>query len=79
MTFPFECRSCNGREGSLILDLGVQPLANNLLLPEDLSKALSLIPAAACALAIHAGSCKLWIWCRRSIILENLYFSHSRI
>src|SRR5438105_14330030 len=38
MSLSFECRSCGSREGALILDLGVQPLANNLLRPEDLSK-----------------------------------------
>ena len=38
MTLDFTCRSCSAETGSLILDLGVQPLANNLLLPEDLSK-----------------------------------------
>jgi SAM-dependent methyltransferase len=38
MTPNFTCRSCSAETGSLILDLGIQPLANNLLLPEDLSK-----------------------------------------
>ena len=38
MSFSFECRSCGGRSGSLVLDLGIQPLANNLLRPEDLGK-----------------------------------------
>lgn len=38
MNIPFKCRSCHSTEGSLVLDLGVQPLANNLLRPEDLSK-----------------------------------------
>ena len=38
MSFQFTCRSCNNPNGSLILDLGVQPLANNLLQPADLSK-----------------------------------------
>jgi SAM-dependent methyltransferase len=33
-----QCRSCGSPEGRLILDLGVQPLANNLLRPEDLMK-----------------------------------------
>jgi SAM-dependent methyltransferase len=37
-TDPFRCRSCDSTKGKLILDLGVQPLANNLLRPEDLSK-----------------------------------------
>ncbi len=38
MTAGFECRSCGGKHGQLILDLGHQPLANNLLRPEDLDK-----------------------------------------
>jgi SAM-dependent methyltransferase len=38
MTARFECRSCGGKRGQLILDLGRQPLANNLLRPEDLDK-----------------------------------------
>jgi SAM-dependent methyltransferase len=38
MKVPFECRSCGGKDGELVLDLGVQPLANNLLRPEDLAK-----------------------------------------
>src|SRR5689334_24433727 len=35
---PFRCRSCDSTNGHLVLDLGLQPLANNLLRPEDLSK-----------------------------------------
>jgi SAM-dependent methyltransferase len=38
MTPQFQCRSCGDTRGELILDLGLQPLANNLLRPEDLSK-----------------------------------------
>ncbi len=38
MNFSFQCRSCGGSHGALILDLGLQPLANNLLRPEDLAK-----------------------------------------
>lgn len=34
----FQCRSCSSRAGELVLDLGEQPLANNLLRPEDLAK-----------------------------------------
>jgi SAM-dependent methyltransferase len=34
----FKCRSCGGSHGELVLDLGLQPLANNLLRPEDLDK-----------------------------------------
>jgi SAM-dependent methyltransferase len=38
MSLDFQCRSCGSREGALILDLGLQPLANNLLREEDLAK-----------------------------------------
>lgn len=38
MLAEFQCRSCDSRHGELVLDLGEQPLANNLLAPEDLSK-----------------------------------------
>ncbi len=38
MRLDFQCRSCTANQGSLVLDLGIQPLANNLLRPEDLSK-----------------------------------------
>ncbi len=38
MSFTFQCRSCRSPQGALILDLGIQPLANNLLRPEDLSR-----------------------------------------
>jgi len=34
----FFCRSCDSQRGRLVLDLGVQPLANNLLTPSDLDK-----------------------------------------
>jgi len=34
----FQCRSCGSQRGTQILDLGIQPLANNLLRPEDLSQ-----------------------------------------
>ena len=34
----FVCRSCDSRRGRLVLDLGVQPLANNLLTSADLDK-----------------------------------------
>ena len=36
--FSLKCRSCGSSEAALILDLGVQPLANNLLTPADLAK-----------------------------------------
>jgi SAM-dependent methyltransferase len=35
----FECLACGSEEGRMILDLGLQPLANNLLHPTDLKKA----------------------------------------
>ncbi|MHB8519335.1 MAG: methyltransferase domain-containing protein [Limisphaerales bacterium] len=38
MTASFPCRSCGGTRGALVLDLGVQPLANNLLRREDLGQ-----------------------------------------
>ena len=38
MSLIFQCRSCRSTQGDLVLDLGVQPLANNLLRPEDLAK-----------------------------------------
>lgn len=37
MSESFQCRSCDGSKGKLILDLGIQPLANNLPRPEDLA------------------------------------------
>ncbi len=38
MLEDFQCCSCAARSGELILDLGEQPLANNLLAPEDLDQ-----------------------------------------
>ena len=38
MQDDFQCRSCGSREGELVLDLGDQPLANNLLGPGDIDK-----------------------------------------
>lgn len=38
MSFSFSCRSCGSNNGALILDLGLQPLANNLLTSADLGK-----------------------------------------
>src|SRR4051812_42935699 len=37
MSLNFKCRSCDSQDGSLVLDLGLQPLANNLLREQDLS------------------------------------------
>ena len=38
--FPlhFSCRACGSADGELVLDLGLQPLANNFLRAEDLDK-----------------------------------------
>ncbi len=38
MSFHCKCRSCGSTDAALILDLGLQPLANNLLTPADLAK-----------------------------------------
>lgn len=38
MSFRLKCRSCGSPDAALILDLGRQPLANNLLMPADLAK-----------------------------------------
>lgn len=38
MLSSFQCRSCGGSRGELVLDLGLQPLANNLPRPEDLGR-----------------------------------------
>lgn len=38
MTPTFHCRSCGSSSGRPVLDLGLQPLANNLPRPEDLSR-----------------------------------------
>lgn len=47
----FTCRSCGSHSGRLILDLGVQPLANNLLTEADLAKSEPKFPlrVALCA------------------------------
>ena len=38
MNSSWKCRSCGQGASQLVLDLGLQPLANNLLRPEDLGK-----------------------------------------
>ena len=38
MSFSLQCRSCGSTDADHILDLGQQPLANNLLTPADLAK-----------------------------------------
>jgi SAM-dependent methyltransferase len=35
MSASFQCRACGGRAQEPVLDLGLQPLANNLLRPQD--------------------------------------------
>ena len=40
----FQCRSCTGSSGSLVIDLGIQPLANNYPRVEDLTKAEPKFP-----------------------------------
>ncbi len=75
MTAAFQCRSCGGHEGDVILDLGIQPLANNLLRPEDLSKPEPMFP-------LRLGVCKS-CWLLQILDLvppvqlfsEYLYFS----
>jgi SAM-dependent methyltransferase len=44
MKLVFQCRSCGSPRGALVLDLGVQPLANNLLRPEDLERSEPKFP-----------------------------------
>lgn len=38
MSAIYPCRACGSLHGQPVLDLGIQPLANNLLLPQDLGK-----------------------------------------
>ncbi len=38
MSFSLKCRSCGSTDAAQILDLGLQPLANNLLTPADLAR-----------------------------------------
>ena len=38
MSLSLKCRSCGSTDAAPILDLGLQPLANNLLTPADLAK-----------------------------------------
>ena len=41
---PFVCRSCGSGDGLPVLDLGLQPLANHLLRPEELTTAEPRFP-----------------------------------
>jgi SAM-dependent methyltransferase len=51
MDFAFQCRSCGSPNGRPVLDLGVQPLANNLLRPEDIAKPEPKFPLRLCVCA----------------------------
>ena len=44
MTDDFQCCSCGAHQGELVLDLGDQPLANNLLEPGDIDKSEPRFP-----------------------------------
>jgi hypothetical protein len=44
VSLSFRCRSCGSTKGTLVIDLGIQPLANNLLQPSDLSKSEPRFP-----------------------------------
>ena len=44
MSLSLKCRSCGSTDAAPILDLGVQPLANNLLTPADLAKSEPKFP-----------------------------------
>ena len=44
MQDDFQCRSCGARQEELVLDLGNQPLANNLLEPGDVDKSEPRFP-----------------------------------
>ncbi len=54
----FQCRSCASAKGQLLLDLGLQPLANNLLREEDLAKPEPRFPLR---LAVCRSCCLLQI------------------
>ena len=43
---PSKCRSCGSRNCHPVIDLGLQPLANNLLRPEDLRRPEPRFPLA---------------------------------
>jgi SAM-dependent methyltransferase len=44
MSATLKCRACGNEQGQMVLDLGLQPLANNYPLPEDLGKAEPRFP-----------------------------------
>ena len=44
MSLSLKCRSCGSTDAAQILDLGLQPLANNLLTPADFSKSEPKFP-----------------------------------
>lgn len=55
MSESFQCRACGSNHGRLILDLGIQPLANNLLRPADLSQTEPKFPLRL----FLCGDCRL--------------------
>lgn len=75
MNDGFHCRSCGSSEGQLVLDLGIQPLANNLLREEDLAKSEPRFPLRV------AVCCRCWMLQITDIVppvelfSEYLYFS----
>src|SRR5262245_40638847 len=71
----FTCRSCGSTDGKLLLDLGQQPLANNLLRPEDVGKPEPKFPLR---LAVCGGCWLLQITDLvppTELFSEYLYFS----
>ncbi|HON07052.1 MAG TPA: class I SAM-dependent methyltransferase [Verrucomicrobiota bacterium] len=73
----FKCRSCSSNNGEIVLDLGIQPLANNLLNKSDLNKPEPKFP-------LRLAVCKnCWLMQLFDIVpplklfSENLYFSSS--
>jgi hypothetical protein len=51
MSTTITCRSCGSNRLESVIDLGTQPLANNLLRPEDLTKAEPKFPLQVCVCA----------------------------
>jgi SAM-dependent methyltransferase len=75
MSFHLKCRSCGSTDAALILNLGLQPLANNLLMAADLAKPEPKFP-------LHLAVCKsCWLLQITDLIppvelfSEYLYFS----
>src|SRR5437763_1487583 len=69
MTPVFRCRSCGGAQAEPVIDLGLQPLANNLLRPEDLARPEPRFP-------LHAAVCaSCWLMQLRSAVPPVELFS----